>query len=57
MIEPLTVIIPAAGAGKRMGMGCNKAFVSVAGVPVLAQCLKMLAETELVSRAVILVLV
>ena len=40
MKELLTVIVPAAGAGRRMGLGKNKAFVTVGGMPLLVLCLK-----------------
>lgn len=55
MKESFTVIIPAAGAGKRMGMGKNKAFVNIAGVPLLVLCLRMLGATGLVQRAIVVV--
>ena len=45
MKELLTVIVPAAGAGRRMGLGKNKAFITVRGMPLLILCMKMLAET------------
>jgi 2-C-methyl-D-erythritol 4-phosphate cytidylyltransferase len=53
MKELLTVIVPAAGAGKRMGLGKNKAFITVRGIPLLILCMKMLAETGMVRRVVI----
>ncbi|MBR2182407.1 MAG: 2-C-methyl-D-erythritol 4-phosphate cytidylyltransferase [Acidaminococcaceae bacterium] len=55
MKELLTVIVPAAGAGRRMGLGKNKAFVTVGGIPLLVLCLKMLSETQLVRRAIVVV--
>lgn len=35
----LTAIIPAAGAGRRMGLSINKQFLNIAGQPVLARTL------------------
>ena len=55
MKELLTVIVPAAGAGRRMGLGKNKAFVTVGGMPLLVLCLKMLAETRMVRRIIVAV--
>lgn len=51
--DKLIVIVPAAGAGKRLGLGINKAFAMLAGVPLLVHCLHMLADTGLVNCAVI----
>lgn len=52
-MENLIAVIPAAGAGKRLGLGINKAFALIHGVPLLVHCLKMLAATEMVSRAIV----
>ncbi len=52
-MENLIAVIPAAGAGKRLGLGINKAFAKICGVPLLVHCLKMLAATEMLSRAII----
>lgn len=52
-MDKLIAVIPAAGAGKRMGMGMNKAFVPVREVPILVHCMKMLAETNLIARAIV----
>ncbi|WP_405380558.1 2-C-methyl-D-erythritol 4-phosphate cytidylyltransferase [Phascolarctobacterium sp.] len=49
----LTAVVPAAGAGKRMGLGYNKAFADLGGAPVIVQCLKMLAKTGVVDFAVV----
>jgi len=40
------VIVPAAGQSRRMGIGTNKQFLLVAGVPVLARTLLAFAEFE-----------
>lgn len=52
-MENLVCIVPAAGTGRRMGLGYNKAFVPLAGVPLLVRCLAMLAQTGLVSRVIV----
>ncbi len=52
-MENLIAIIPAAGIGKRLGKGTNKAFVQIAGVPILVHCLKMLEDTSIIKKAVI----
>lgn len=54
-MEKVICIIPAAGAGKRLGLGINKAFAMIAGAPLLVHTLQMLARTGLVSRAVVVV--
>ncbi len=53
MKELLTVIVPAAGAGRRMGFGKNKAFITIRDVPLLVLCMKMLAETGMVRRVIV----
>lgn len=52
-MEKLIVVVPAAGAGKRLGLGFNKAFAMLRGAPLLAHCLRMLERTQLVERAVV----
>lgn len=52
-MEKIIAIIPAAGAGKRLGLGINKAFAMVLDAPLIVHCLQMLAETELISRAIV----
>ncbi len=51
--DELIVIVPAAGAGKRLGLGINKAFAMLNGAPLLVHCLHMLEATRLVKRAVV----
>lgn len=51
--KKLIVIVPAAGAGKRLGLGYNKAFALLRGVPLIVHCLRMLARTRLVKRVVL----
>lgn len=53
MEKKLIVIVPAAGAGKRLGLGINKAFALLRGAPLIVHCLHMLEQTELVQRAVV----
>ena len=55
MKESLTVIVPAAGVGKRLGLGKNKAFACIGGVPLLILCMRMLAETGIVRKAIVVV--
>jgi len=55
MKDLLTVIVPAAGAGRRMGLGMNKAFITISGIPLLVLCMKMLAETRLIQRVIVVV--
>lgn len=52
-MEKVIAIVPAAGAGKRLGLGINKAFAMLQGAPLLVHCLRMLECTELVERAVV----
>ena len=40
MKELLTVIVPAAGAGRRMGLGKNKAFITIRDIPLLILCMR-----------------
>ena len=51
--DELIVIVPAAGAGKRLGLGINKAFAMLNGAPLLVHCLHMLEATGLVKRVVV----
>jgi len=53
--KELAVIMPAAGAGKRLGAGMNKAFVKLEGVPLFIRCLHMLADTDLVREVFVVV--
>lgn len=52
-MKEIIAIVPAAGAGKRLGLGINKAFAMLQGAPLIVHCLKMLQETELVKRAIV----
>lgn len=52
-MEKIVALVPAAGAGKRLGLGMNKAFAMLRGKPLIIWCMKKLAEAELVQRAVV----
>ncbi|MHB8124544.1 MAG: 2-C-methyl-D-erythritol 4-phosphate cytidylyltransferase [Desulfitobacteriaceae bacterium] len=47
------VVIPAAGFGKRMGVGFNKQFLTLAGSPILAHTIRMFQLSEVVSEIVV----
>jgi 2-C-methyl-D-erythritol 4-phosphate cytidylyltransferase len=53
MMRDLSVIIPAAGMGKRMGGDVNKQFMLLAGVPILVHTLRIFQECERVERIVV----
>ena len=55
MKEAVTVIIPAAGMGKRLGLGKNKAFAIVGGWPLLVLCLQNLSAVTSIEHAVVVV--
>lgn len=52
-MKELICIIPAAGAGKRLGLGINKAFAMLNGAPLLVHCLRMLNDTDIIKRAIV----
>lgn len=52
-MREIIAIVPAAGAGKRLGLGINKAFAMLQGAPLIVHCLQMLKATELVKRAIV----
>ena len=54
-MDKLTVIIAAAGAGKRLGLGKNKAFAVLGGLPLLVQCLRMVSNTGLAEKTIVAV--
>lgn len=54
-MDKLTVIVAAAGAGKRLGLGKNKAFAEVGGLPLLVQCLRMVNNTGMAHKTIIAV--
>lgn len=47
------VVIPAAGFGKRMGVGFNKQFLTLAGSPILAHTLRVFQLCEVVTEVVV----
>lgn len=47
------VVIPAAGQGKRMEIGCNKQFLLLMGQPILAHTVRLFEESSYVSEIVI----
>ena len=55
MKDGVTVIVPAAGMGKRLGLGKNKAFALVGGLPLLVLCLKNLSAVAVVNHVVVVV--
>ena len=52
-MDNLIAVIPAAGAGKRLGLGINKAFAKINSVPLLVHCLTMFSRTKMVKRAIV----
>lgn len=52
-MDKLTVIVPAAGAGKRLGLGKNKVFAMLGGLPLLVQCLRMINDTGMADKTII----
>ena len=51
----VTVIIPAAGQGKRMAAGVNKVFLELSGKPILSRTVKRFSECKDVDRLIIVV--
>ena len=49
----ITVIIAAAGAGKRMGMGKNKIFLELNGIPIIARSCAALASCAEIGELLI----
>lgn len=52
-MEDLIVVLPAAGSGKRLGLGMNKAFVKIDGVPSIVYNLNNLSKISAISRVII----
>ncbi|HWR38764.1 MAG TPA: 2-C-methyl-D-erythritol 4-phosphate cytidylyltransferase [Patescibacteria group bacterium] len=46
-------IIPAAGQGRRMGSGVNKAFLTLAGEPILLRTVRILAQCSNIGRLIV----
>ena len=51
----VTVIIPAAGQGKRMMAGINKVFLELSGKPILARTVKKFSDCNEVNNLIIVV--
>ncbi|HLO03679.1 MAG TPA: 2-C-methyl-D-erythritol 4-phosphate cytidylyltransferase [Symbiobacteriaceae bacterium] len=50
---PVSVIIPAAGSGKRMGGGTAKQFLPLLGEPVLLRTVRLFSDSPLVDEIVL----
>ena len=48
-------IIPAAGSGKRLDKGFNKAFIPLAGIPMLRRTVEALARCPEIDQLIIVV--
>ena len=53
LMVPVSVIIPAAGSGKRMGGGTAKPFLPLRGEPVLVHTVRLFSDSPLVDEIVI----
>jgi 2-C-methyl-D-erythritol 4-phosphate cytidylyltransferase len=51
----VAAIIPAAGTGRRMGMGRNKAFLPLQGKPILVHTLDVLGQCSIIDEIVVAV--
>ena len=49
----VSVIFPAAGQGKRMGLGFNKIFTELSGKPILIQTLLTFSRCDCVDELII----
>ena len=47
------IVIPAAGQGKRMGVGYNKQFLTLMGHPILAHTVRLFEECKYVNEIII----
>ncbi|WP_336885193.1 2-C-methyl-D-erythritol 4-phosphate cytidylyltransferase [Caldalkalibacillus salinus] len=54
-MSTIGAIICAAGQGKRMGLGHNKQFVELDGIPLLVHTLKRLTQTTMIETFVVVV--
>ena len=54
-MKKIVVILAAAGAGRRMGLGMNKAFLLLEGLPVIVHNLHQVSQVSAVKRAIIVV--
>jgi len=55
MKENFTLIIPAAGLGRRLGADTAKAFVDLGGVPMLCRTMERFDDIELIAQRVVAV--
>lgn len=51
----VSALIPAAGSGERLGRGCNKTFVPIAGAPMLAHTLSVFESCDTVDEVILVV--
>lgn len=54
-MKKLVVILAAAGLGRRMGLGMNKAFLLLEGLPIIVHNLHQISKVPEVERAIIVV--
>jgi len=54
-LEKMVVVLAAAGSGRRMGLGMNKAFLLLEGVPVIVHNLRQVSMVKNVDRVLIVV--
>lgn len=52
-LAKIGIVIPAAGQGKRMGAGCNKQFLQLMGLPILAHTIRLFEDSNHVSEIII----
>jgi len=55
MPHEITAVVLAAGAGRRLGAGGNKAYVPLAGRPLLSHCIDVFSRTALIDQIVLVV--
>ena len=55
MKENFTLIIPAAGLGRRLGADTAKAFVDLGGEPMLCRTMERFDDIEIIAQRVIAV--
>ena len=54
-MEKIVVILAAAGSGRRMGLGMNKAFLLLEGLPVIVHNLRQVSQAKGVKRVIVVV--
>ncbi len=55
MKENFTLIVPAAGLGRRLGADTAKAFVDLGGVPMLCRTMERFDDIELIAQRIVAV--